>query len=337
MALIWAEPFDQYGGNSAIVIQNGYSAVNISSFQAGRTGANSVQLFSSLISRPLSVPVATLGQGAAFNFQSCGGNNVGNVGLLFASAGFTFEATVSVMPDLSLGVWDRTFTLKGQTPPHVLVGGSWVWVEAKLIGNVGGVINTGSIEVRVNGITKVTVNGLNLPNLIAFSVLGGSTNSNCFFDDWIVWDTTGTKNNDFMGDRALYMSVPNTNVAAHQDFVPSAGNAFSCVNLVPPVDTTFIEGNAAGNISEFTKGAIGIASTDIAAVVVMGRLFKSDAGAATGRVGINSVGNVLNSPSITPGTTGAFFTEIVELDPNGNIPWTKAAADAANIRITRDT
>jgi hypothetical protein len=59
-------------------------------------------------------------------------------------------------------------------------------------------------------------------------------------------------NNNFMGDRRLLASFPNAN-AALQNFTPSAGNAFACVNQVPPVDTTFIDGAAAGNISEFTK------------------------------------------------------------------------------------
>jgi hypothetical protein len=163
-----------------------------------------------------------------------------------------------------------------------------------------------------------------------------TTNGNYYFDDWIMWDTTGTVNNDFMGDRRLYLSLPNAN-GVQQDFTASAGSAFNCVNQIPAVDTTYIQGAAAGNVSEFTKGAIGIGSNDIAAMVVIGRLFKSDAGVASGRVGIDSAGNVLNSVEYFPGTTGAWFKLFAERDPNGTIAWTRAAADAANIVITRVT
>jgi hypothetical protein len=238
------------------------------------------------------------------------------------------------MPDLSLGIYDRTSTLKGQTPPNQLIIGSYVWVEAKWTGNVGGVINTGSVEVRVNGVTQVIVNGLNLPNLFAYHMVGGTTNSNTNLDDWIAWDDSGAINNNFLGDRRLFVSYPNAN-GVPQDFTPSAGAAWDCLNNSPPVDTTYVDGAAAGNVSQFAKDLIGIASNDIAAAVIVGRLFKTDAGVASGRVGINSAGFVVNSAEMFPGTTGAWFQLIQELDPNGNIPWTRANYDAANLVLTR--
>jgi hypothetical protein len=339
VALVWADPFDQYGTNTALLGNAGYSTVAVSPFQSpGRTGAHSLQLFGGTLMRPFATPVATAGQGIAINMQSApSADNANNQGIRFWSAGPTFEIGITCMPDLSFGVYDRTFALKGRTPPLQTILGSFVWVEFKAVGNAGGVINTGSCEIRVNGVTKLIVNGLNLPNIFAFHGSSGSGggNANIFIDDYIVWDTTGIKNNDFMGDRRLFISYPNAN-GATQDFTPTpAGSAFDRINDSPPVDTAFIAGAAAGNISEFPKDLIGIASNDIAAMVIWGRLFKSDAGVATGRLGVNSVGNVINSPELFPGTTGSWFQQIQELDPNGNIPWTQAAYDAANLRITR--
>jgi hypothetical protein len=343
MALVWVEPFDQYGSagglNPPLPLNAGYTVFNITGWPAGRTGLFSVNLNASLggiIRRPLDNPgVSILGQGAGWAISSPGANSVNNYGFRFESAGPVMECTIVPLSNNGIGVYDRTSVLKGSSASNILIPGSFSWVEAKVTMNAGGVINTGIVEVRVNGNTVLTVNGINLPNTFAFHALGslgGSNSTN--MDDWIVWDNTGAVNNDFMGDRRLFVSYPNANLAT-QNFTPSVGNAFDRINDVPPVDTSYIDGAAAGNISEFSKDLIGINSTDIAAVVVLGRLFKTDAGVASGRLGINSNGFVANSAELFPGTTGSFFKNIVERDPNGNIQWTKAAVDAAALRITR--
>jgi hypothetical protein len=343
--LIWVEPFDQYAtgapptaSNDALIAQFGYTDVGIANFQLGRTGPYSAWLNGGhVMRRALDVPASVLGQGAGFSFNNCPGVSQFNGGFRWESAGKVLEFAAVEMPDLSVGVYDRTGTLVGRTAPNVLVNSSFVWIETKVSMNVGAVLNTGSCEVRINGVSKLIVNGINLPNQFAFVRIGtDGGNGGAYYDDWIVWDNTGTANNNFMGDRRLVASFPNAN-AALQNFTPSAGNAFACVNQVPPVDTTFIDGAAAGNISEFTKPALTISSNDIAAMVICGRLFKSDAGAASGRVGVNSNANVSNSAELFPGITGSWFRLIQELDPNGNVPWTRAAYDAANIRITRVT
>jgi hypothetical protein len=266
-------------------------------------------------------------------------NSPGGGGFIWQSAGNVTEMNVSAMSDGSVAVFDRTGTLKGQTPPNMLIPDSYQWIEAVAIQNTGGV-GTGYAEIRVNGIQKCVVNGINLPNVFAYHGIGGAGagNQNFNFDDWICWDGTGTYNNTFMSDRRLVLCVPNGN-GANQDFTITGAQptAWQSCNAIPPVDTNYITGAAAGNISEFTKQNVTINSTDIAAVVVIGRIFKSDAGTASGRIGIDSAANVINSPAINPGTTPAWYQFAVERDPNGTIPWTRTAVNNANIRITRDT
>lgn len=338
MTLVWVEPFDQYGANNAIYLGGsfGYTDTALSSWPAGRTGTYALGLFNAgVLRRALDTSVVNCGQGAALNPQVGINNDVWTgQGMRFESAGKTPELLCTVLSDNSIGVFDRTSALKGKTAANTIILSTYQWIEIKAIGNTAGV-NTGSCEVRINGIQKVVVNGINLPNSFAFVAIGGSTSGQVWFDDWIVWDTNGTKNNDFMGDRRLVLSLTNANLAL-QDFTPSAGNAWDCLNDTPPVDAgPYVNGAAAGNISEFTKTGIGIASNDIAAAVVIGRMFKTDAGVASGRVGINSSANVVNSAEFFPGTTGAWFRLIQELNPNGNIAWLQAAYDAAAIRITR--
>lgn len=344
MSLVWAEPFDQYGSNlSGLLAQSGYSTVKGTTC-GGRTGSYGIQFNwffggqDGWLTRPLDTSTAIIGQGAAINPQGgqMNANNANGAGFIWNSAGGTREMNVSAMSDGSLAIFDRTGTKVGQTPANMLIPNTWIWVEAVAKQNTGGA-NTGYAEIRVQGNSQCIVNNINLPNVFAYHGMGGagSGNQNCQFDDWIVWNGLGTKNNNFMSDRRLVFCTPNGNGATNQ-FAFTGATAWQSCNVIPPVDTTYIDG-AVGNISDFTKAAIGINSTDIAALVAVGRLFKSDAGTATGRIGINSNSNVNNSADFSPGTTGAFYYYPVELDPNGSVAWTKAAADAALVRITRDT
>lgn len=339
MALVWVEPFDIYGTNTGLVVSRGYTANGIAAFDGGgkqRTGTVCGTFNNARLIRAFDTAQTTMGQGVALSVVTLTAASANTIGGGFQSAGGTREVSWCPDVDASICVYDRTGTLVGRTAPNAITVLSYSWIEFKATGNVGGVANTGTVELRINGVTPaaLTINGINLPNAFAFGYLGGTTGGQNRYDDWIIWDNTGTKNNDFMGDRRLFTSFPSANLAL-QDFTPSAGSAFSCVKNNPPVDTTYIDGAAAGNVSEFSKDALGILSTDIAAAVVIGRLFKSDAGTASARLGVNSNGFVSNSAEQFPGTSGSWFNFIQELDPNGNIAWTRAAYDLSAIRITR--
>jgi len=73
----------------------------------------------------------------------------------------------------------------------------------------------------------------------------------------------------------------------------------------------------------------------VAAICPVARAFKDSAGPSTFTIGINSNGNVINSPQFLPNTTVTYFSQVFELNPDGNIPWTRTAMDDATIRLTR--
>lgn len=353
MALVWAEPFDQYGStlsmaNMALMAQSfGYSTVvQGNSWVTGAAARTGVSLrmagSNGLLKRTLNNSATTLIQGVGlfFNAANSGHNATLNSGLAAESAGAT-EFLITQNASNGFNVYDRTNTLVGSTPPNVAPQGVWMYLEAKATINTGGGINpnTGVVVLRVNGVTQLTVNGINLPNQFTIARLGGNGLWDATVDDWYVCDQTGAINNDFLGDRRLVWSVPNAGTAQADFTANPAGTPFDRINDSPPTgaptDTAWIEGAAAGNISDFARTSVNIAGNDIAGVVLVGRLAKSDAGACTGTIGINSNGNVLNSVPLNPGTSFGYFQSIVELDPNGNIPWTRAAVDAALSRITR--
>lgn len=342
MALLWGDGFDQYGTNQAIALSNGYSAFAANSISTvnPRTGLYSV-LFTSLnfsyFRRILDASTPTVGVGIGFRANATPSGNA--MGIRFETAGGTALVRIALNPELRIVAYSgNTATVLGQSPANAINLSAWQHIEAKLIRSA----TVGYIEVRIDGILSFIVAGLNLGATDCNAVSFGNPNSgaggniNMQVDDFVIWDGTGATNNDFLGDRRCFTSFLTADTA-FADWVPSTGlTGFNRINASPPVDTSYIEGLAPGAISEFQKTAIGIASSNIAGIIVVSRHQKTDAGTSTIRLGIHSGAFVSNGPEIVPATSFSYQRQIFELDPNGSVPWTKAAADAATIRITRE-
>lgn len=346
MAIIWADGFDHYGTSSTFLEQMGYTQ-NAQVSQTGgqpRTGVGCLVVINGNVGirRALSVTKNEIGVGVAFMTGIIpASSSANNLGILFGAFGVSAEYRINTNHLGGINVY-KASTLLGSSANNVITAGVYYWWEVKLLRNSG--TNLGSIEVRINGVSVLTVTGITMAHIIESVTLGnlgtaGHGNSTSRYDDFVIWDTTGTRNNDFLGDRRCPTSFPNADTA-EADWTKSTGTSgFALIDNNPPVDAQYIEAQNAGDISEFTKTAVGVATNDIAALVVVGRAAKSDAGVATYRLGINSDGSVENGSAESPSATPAFsyFTKVVELDPDGSIPWTRAKADAALLRVTRET
>jgi hypothetical protein len=336
MALLWAEGFGAYGTSLAIAASNGYQTFAPSSLSTvnPRTGPYSALISTSAakaIRRTLDTAQPIVGSGAAFRWNTAPAATTNN-GLILEKAGNTQQIRMGFGNDLSVNILNSAGTVLGTTGPNAFSLNTYVYAEIKCDAT------NGIAQLNVSNNPPVIVTGLVLSSTTSVCLgnpVSGATSYNYQIADWTIWDGTGTKNNDFLGDRRCVTVFPNADTALNQWQPTPAGSAFSCVDNVPPVDTTFIEGLNPGDITELQKAALGIATNDICGVVLLGRVAKTDAGTSTFRLGINSSGHVLNSPEIAPNTTFGYFRNIVELDPNGNIPWTQTAVDAALLRITR--
>ena len=349
MALLWADGFDHYGTDNTMLTQMGYSFFSngtIGGNTVARTGTGCVRWtnynFSGL-GRNLDAAITTCITSFAINPVSAVASN--NMGVRFLISGATVTLCRVVIGTLNQVQVYNGAALVGQTANNVVPTGTYTSIQVKVIRSA----TVGSIEVRVNGGTSVggvtlTVSGLNLGTIdidslqLGSQVSDGTGGCNFYFDDWIICDNAGTTCNDFLGDRRCDTGYPNADTATMQ-WTPSTGTTgFNRVNTTPAVDTSYLEAGTVGNIAEFARPPIGISTTDIAAVMVVARVTKTDAGTATIRLGVHSGATVLNGPSIVPGvTTYAYVRQPFEVDPNGSIPWTKASVDAMTTRITRDS
>lgn len=342
MAVIWAEGFDTYGTSVTFLSQNGYS--NVSNFSNNlkvdatnpRTGTHCLRITNYNfcgIRRTLNASISTCISGFGVCINSAINSN--NMGIRFFN-GATLLGRIGFNSNLGINVYNAAGTLVGASANNLFTLGSYQNVQVKIVRHA----TLGSIEVRVSGNPVVIVNGINtgasdINNVELGSIVSDGTGACSFdFDDWWICDTLGGVNNDFLGDRRCATSFPNADVTA--DWTPSSGTVdYDMVNDNPPVDTNYIEAGVAGNIFEATKPPIGFQSNDVAAVVVQARVMKTDAGTSTVRLGVHSGAFVSNSAEIVPGTTFAYAQQIFDLDPNGNIPWTRTNVDAMTPRLTR--
>jgi hypothetical protein len=337
MALIWYEHFDLYGTTLANMTLRGYlyggsQSVSLSS-TSPRNGSvcmvTSATNGSSWMTR--SVPSsAVLGSGVALRVENGPNTADGQHGIHFdVGGGVRVRAVINALFGINLYVGT---TLVGSSDPNLWASGAYFWLELKASSGTG----TGSLEARVNGVPAVSATGLTFGNMTGVSI-GKIVQFGTIarHDDWVIWDDTGTTNNDFMGDTFVLVAPPTAD-GTPSDWTPNSGtDRFSRVNTTTPNDTTFISAAAAGQAQEFTHQSLNLPVGAVAAIASQTRAFKPDAGSADYRLGIASGASTSMSDDIALATGSVVHSRIENLDPDTGLPWTQAAAQSARLRVQR--
>jgi hypothetical protein len=338
MALVWADGFDHYGTSQALALSSGYAYFTISGIDNAnpRTGPKCCKITTSnfeAVRRILDTARATVGVGCGIRWDTA---PTSYNGIRFEYGSSNLICRVGLNANLQIVVVGAdNNTVLGYTNANAVALGSWAWLEAKVTVGV-----SGTIVVRLNGLTVLTINNVNIgTNNIDSICLGnpasGAASQTWYFDDLVIWDTSGTDNNDFLGDRRCVTMFPNSNSATQQWTAVGAANAWDCIDDASADTVTYIEAATAGNVSEFGKTTLTTLTTGVAGIRLVAYAQKSDVGTSTFRVGVNSNGFVQNSAEIAPGTAWGYFSYIAERDPNGSIPWVKASVEGAAFRVTR--
>lgn len=341
MALVHYEHFDLYNNSvTNLALRPGHvvvgSQLSISGTGA-RTGSSCASWNNVNASGGMQVALpsrAVIGVGGAFrvagnNFD----NNADQSGFHLRSGATTVRAVMTT--DLRIALYVGS-TLVGQSAPGVFVNNSYFWLEFKAVTGASG---SASLEARINGTTVVLVTGLTFATAIDQLIYGrtGPGTHNYTMDDLVVWDNTGTENNDWMGDSFVIAAAPNSDAAAN-DWTASTGTArWDMIDEAAPNDTDFITGPTAGAIQECGTTTPTLPATGgVAAVAVQARALKTDTGVSAIALGIASGLSSHNSaPAVNLGTGAQVFSHIVERNPDGDIPWTQSTAQAARFRVQR--
>lgn len=357
MALIWAEGFDHYGtgatGNNGrdYMLSGAWAAFSwangnppiITNAQA-RTGGYSLRInYNSLATggvqcrRVLGPAQIVVGCGLGIYFNSLPGIN-GEHGFEFRNNANQCIAYFAIQSDGAIGLYaGSTRTLIASSDP-VISSSSWQHIEAKIVCDTV----VGEAEVRVNGNTVLHLTDINLGSLGSTQIVFGMPNTDAgagiiyYFDDIVTWNDLGDDNNDFLGPQRVYTFFADADTAVADWLVSGAADGYAAIDDTPPDgDTSYVIGVLEGEKSEFELPDLPPETALIAGVFVpiMGRL--EDAGTGEVTVSLISEGLVDAGDPITLTTAYTYWGTVFERDPNTNAPWTRAALEAALVRLEK--
>lgn len=224
----------------------------------------------------------------------------------------------------------------GQTATPVITANAWNHIEVKftMSSPVGG-----AVEVRVNGVTVlslVNVNtGANSAEQVSLESGEGQFTGACI-KDFVVWDNTGGQNTNFLGTVSVVGLVPTADVFLN--WTPSTGTTgFNLLDNSPPVDgTDYISaGFPAPAASIFELDNLPVNVSSVRALITQIRARKEDGGDGNIQASLISgtdTGNGADRPITTAFT---YYEDVFEVDPHTAAPWTPGAVDLARFKINR--
>ena len=339
MALIFADGFNYIEDGYELAKWDDYFNEASVDFAAGygRRGEWGMRISSSssyYLTKNFSAELSTIIFGAAFKVTVLSSNTPI---LRFLDAGSP-QIEIRAMPDGSIGVYRYNNILLGTSAIGLIGVDNWFYLEVKAVFNN----TTGSVEVRLNGDSTPIINLTNQDtcytvNEYTTSIsLRTNVNSNyVYVDDLYVCDTTGTENNDFLGDIKITPLYPISD-GNSSDFTRSAGATnYENVDEAQLVNET--DYNYSSTINH--KDLYGItnfsAAGTILAVQVNAAVINTDTGGMKvrplSRSGGTPVDNEGDDFNIT--TSIKIASHIFEQEPTDSVAWTAAKINAAEFGL----
>lgn len=353
MALIKADGFDLYAGGQSILARwpvalggNGVGTT-IGRFGGGGyaieiTGGGDSDYFGENFPEE-----NTIGAGGALNLDPTGSYSGKPLIMFRRNGGGSDQLSVHLNSNTSIeirrggGTGDQggiPGTLLATTAAGIISINVWHWIEFKATCRTG--VN-GSAEVRLNGVTILSITGVNTANSgvdgidqVRFgSGASGSTTDNRW-DDCIIWDTTGSVNNDFFGDTRIETLRPDGDTA-QIDFTPDSGvtNWTQIDDATQDGDSTYVESAIPGDQDLYTTSDITGAPITFKAIQLVTYARKTDAGPGSISTVISEGTTItVNTPQVVV-TSFTFLNDIHEINPDTSAAWTQTEIDGMEIGI----
>lgn len=251
----------------------------------------------------------------------------------------TRQVVVGQMTGGGLGFYRGT-TLLEQTGSGLISAGTWYYIELKVtVDN-----SSGSYEVRLNGDVILSDTGVDTQQTANASVDAFGWNSFPDFawryiDDLYILDTTGSDNNDFLGDVRVETIYPD-GAGNETDWTPSTGSNWENVDdAQPDDDSTYNYVASGGGLPAndlYTLGSLVTGVGEIYGIQINSYTRKDDAGSV-------KLANILRTGGTTYSGMGVesisdsynFQLDIVEQNPNTSSAWTIAEVNSLETGIRR--
>jgi len=208
---------------------------------------------------------------------------------------------------------------------------TWQYIEFKVKCH-----NTnGEYEVKVDGITIASATGVDTQagsNAYHDSVqFEGVSVAYPYWDDLYICDSTGSQNNDFLGNQRVSAIFPSGgDVTADWETVVPAGNHYEAVNEEKvDNDSSYIEDDDSGNRDIWNYGSVPIYG-QIQGLQINTDCKETDATDFTLITVIKSGGTEYDdSPQAAGGGDWLTLVRIAELDPDTGVLWTESGINNA--------
>lgn len=353
MALLWCDGFDHYG-TIARLTDGAYAAIGTGvtlSTTNPRTGTHCLrtnagtQNSAAEIRRVFGGAKTTVGIAAAFYIDALPSGNNGTNIFQFRDTANIEQVTIGLQSTGIISVWQRRpngGTLLGSSASPAVTAAAYNHIEAVVFFS-----NTvGTVEVRVNGVTVVSLSGVDTvytANVEASQVVIGNhiageagVNPRMDIDDVFCYDTTTSYNNTFIGDRRVLTLFPNANTATADWTAVGAATGYECIDETnPDDDTTYITAATVGLESQFGLQNLPAGISVVNAVVMVERARKTEAGTANTQV------SAVSGASITAGADKpltevyTYRHDVFQTDPASAAPFTPSEVDALQFKVER--
>lgn len=259
----------------------------------------------------------------------------------FASYGifkFWDESTVQLYFPLvgdEIQVRNGDNTLLGTTSGAGLDYLVWRYIEVKFtIDN-----SSGSVEIRSNGTTVLNLTSQDTQNtanayINKVELNGAAQNLQMTYDDMYFLDTTGSKNNDFLGDVRADVIRPD-GAGTYTQFTPSAGSNYENVDddPYPDDDTTYNDGSTPGNKDSYALSSLSVLGTTIHGVKSQITVRKTDAGSKN--VKLLTRAGTTDELSDSISLSDSYTTSVIinEDNPDDSAAWEEADVNAMEVGL----
>ncbi len=248
------------------------------------------------------------------------------------------DGSIAAYGDYLWGLNGGLGTLLGRSDPCIHIT-SWNHFEVRAEIDAA----TGSIEVRIDGVTRLSLSSVNTDpygdgNVTQVIISGGgSLNAvqRWYIADLIASNGDGS-NADFLGDQQVFTDFPDGDVSGEQ-WIPSAGTTiFGVLDDPAPDDAgTYAEADNPGDVMGVTFPDLPATVIEVLDVTIFHRTKKTGPGASTVQTTVDSNGNQVAGEDRPMVTVYQGWLDNWDTDPDGNVPWTPANAGAVTVYVER--
>lgn len=336
MALLFADSFDHYSA-AQIPRKWGSTGANVS-FQSGlgRHGsacARMANLNSGILYKDLPGTYTTLIVGCAVRIPSFASVSTAPFLRMQEGTGVTTHMHLLVNPAGTIGIARGDLTTLA-TSTSVLLANTWYYIEWKVTVDD----TVGYAELRVDGMTWATYTGdtrngsSGTLHRVNVGNNGGSV-PNLDLDDLVILDTSGTVNNDFLGDVRVDATLPDS-PGTYTEWAPSGSGNYDMVNESPPNDDTdYNHSLTVGHRDSYNFPTIAPSSGLVKAVLVQVTAKKDDVGSRAIQSLVRSGGG--DYVGAVQGLIEGYqmYTDVLPQNPATSAAWTLAGVNAAEFGV----